>query len=135
MKKYRLDLEDMKEYLGVKLFRIIALTSFSNVSVGDKGGYIAKEGNLSQSDNAWVSGDAEVSGNADIFWISKIGSDLGTLTIFKTKDGLKLTRGCFIGNFEEFKQAVSKKDINCPYRKEYEALYPLIELKFKPTIS
>ena len=87
-------------------------------------------GNAMVSGDARVSGNAMVSGNADIFWISKIGSDLGTLTIYKTEDSFQLTRGCFIGYFDEFKKAVSEKQEDCKYRKEYELLYPLIELKF-----
>ena len=54
--KYKLDLEDSITRNGVKLFRIVALTSFLSVNVGDKGGYIEKENNLSQSGDAWVFG-------------------------------------------------------------------------------
>jgi len=129
-KKYKLDLEDFKIVGSVKLFRIVALTSFSSVSAGDLGGYIKSEENLSISGDAWVYGNASVSENAEVFWISKIGSDLSTLTVFRTKDGFKLSRGCFLGTFQEFKKAVEKKDKDCEYRKEYELLYPLIEHKF-----
>ena len=60
--------------------------------------------------DAWVSGDAQVSGNAQvennrsIFWASKVGTENGTLTAFKNKDGqITLVRGCFIGTIDEFK--------------------------------
>ena len=56
-----------KEVLGVKLFQIKALVAFGNVSKDELGGWIEKEGNLSQDGNAWVSGDARVYGNA---WVS-----------------------------------------------------------------
>ena len=57
MKKYELT-TDTKMVLGRKLFRIKALVSFGNVKIGDLGGYIEKEENLSQEGNAWVSGNA-----------------------------------------------------------------------------
>ena len=42
MKKYELTTE-CKEFLGRKLYRIKALTSFSDVKEGDLGGWIEKE--------------------------------------------------------------------------------------------
>jgi hypothetical protein len=66
MKKYKLTSES-KEYFGITLYRIEALKDFGGVSKGDKGGFIEKEENLSQEDNAWVSGNARVYGNA---WVS-----------------------------------------------------------------
>ena len=65
MKKFELT-TDTKMLLGRKLFRIKALISFGNVRAGDMGGYIEKEGNLSQSGDAWVSGNAKVFGNAKV---------------------------------------------------------------------
>ena len=56
-----------KEVLGVKLFQIKALVAFGNVSKDELGGWIEKEGNLSQDGDAWVYGDAMVYGNA---WVS-----------------------------------------------------------------
>ena len=62
--KFELLLDDVVEYLGIKLFRIRALNSFGNVEAGDIGGYIEKKENLSVYGNSWVSGDAMVYGNA-----------------------------------------------------------------------
>ena len=62
-KKFELT-TDTKIHFGRKLFRIKALVSFRNVQVGDLGGYVESEKNLSQSGDAWVYGDAEVYGNA-----------------------------------------------------------------------
>ena len=70
MKKYELVGEF--EFYGKKFFQIKALISFGNVLVGELGGYIEKEENLSQYGNAWVSGDAWVSDNAlvsDNAWV------------------------------------------------------------------
>ena len=64
--KYTLTKETKTEF-GIKLYRIKALKDFGYVSKGDKGGWIEKESNLSQEDNAWVSGDAQVYGDARVF--------------------------------------------------------------------
>ena len=72
MRKFELT-TDTKMHFGRKLFRIKALISFGNVKVGDMGGYIEKEENLSQYGDAWVSGNAKVFGNAEVFgdaWVS-----------------------------------------------------------------
>ena len=71
-------------------------------------------GNALVSGNAWVYGDALVYGDAMvrsyavisdrqmIFWASNVGSENGTLTVFNGKDGLIVTRGCFVGTVDEF---------------------------------
>ena len=64
-KKFELT-TDTKIHFGRKLFRIKALISFGNVKVGDLGGYVESEKNLSQSGDAWVYGDARVYGNAEV---------------------------------------------------------------------
>ena len=71
--KYELVKSDTKEFMGKTLFRVKALKDFSIFKMGELGGYIEKEDNLSQegdawvSGNAWVFGDARVSGNAWVF--------------------------------------------------------------------
>ena len=66
MKKFELTTESITNEAGKKLFRIKALIDFGDVKAGELGGYVEKEGNVSQDDNAWVSGDAEVFGNAKV---------------------------------------------------------------------
>lgn len=61
IKKFELDLSSKITVFGIELFRVKALISFGDVKEGELGGYIAKEGNLSHSGNAWVYGNAEVS--------------------------------------------------------------------------
>ena len=61
--KYKLT-EETKDFLGHKLHRIVCVTAFASVSVGDIGGWVESESNLSQEGNAWVYGDALVYGNA-----------------------------------------------------------------------
>ena len=125
--KYELLNNDTKNVFGKKLYRIRALVGNGlNVSAGQLGGYVEAEKNLSVSGDAWVYGDAQVYGNArvsgdaqvcgnarvsgdaqvcerkSIFWATNVGSENGTLTVYKSKDGLLVTRGCFIGTPEEF---------------------------------
>lgn len=57
--KYKLT-EETKQIDGLTLYRIEALKDFGDIKRGDKGGWIEKEDNLSQDDNAWVSGDTEL---------------------------------------------------------------------------
>ena len=42
------------------LYRIISLKNFAGIKVGEVGGYVEREGNLSQKDNCWIYGDAMV---------------------------------------------------------------------------
>ena len=78
--KYKLT-STKKECAGTTLFQIEATASFGSVSKGDRGGFIEKEKNLSQEDNAWVSGNARVSGDALVCgnaWVSgKLQLSLG----------------------------------------------------------
>ena len=112
---------------GKTLYRIKSLINFGVVVAGSLGGYIEKEDNLAHSGNAWVYGDALVSDNAlvygnarvygdalvsdnarvcskkDLVWFSNVGTEYGTLTVFKTKEGkLFASRGCFKGTVDKF---------------------------------
>ena len=119
---------------GKTLYRIKALIDFGVVLAGSLGGYIEKEDNLTHTGNAWVYGDARVfgdalvSGNARVFgdddlvWFSKVGTEQGTLTVYKSKDGsLLATRGCFSGTLDEF-LAKSAKVHNERVKREYQLL-------------
>ena len=66
MKKYKLTEETINVY-GITLYQIEALISFGNIYSGEKGGFIEKEDNLNQNDDAWVSDDAWVFGHAEVF--------------------------------------------------------------------
>jgi hypothetical protein len=65
MKKYELVSDLTKDCDGKTLYRIRALTSFSDVKAGDLGGWIEKEDCLSQFGDAWVYDDADLSGIVD----------------------------------------------------------------------
>ena len=70
--KYKITDETIK-YLGKTLYRIEALCTFDDVKIGDKGGFIESENNLSQEGTCWIYNNAKVlekavvSGNACIY--------------------------------------------------------------------
>lgn len=76
-----------KQFGDVVLHQIKALTSFSNVTSGNLGGWIEKEENLSQTgdawvfdnaqvyDDAWIYGDAQVFGAAHVFDVAHVFGD------------------------------------------------------------
>ena len=149
MKKYELTDEYIEIGLvtKIKLYRIKALVTIASigVSAGDLGGYVEKESNLDQSGNAWVYGNAKVYGNAevcgnarvyersDIVWFSNVGTEYGTLTVFKTKQGvLWVTRGCFSGSVEEFlkKSAEVHDEKN---KREYQLLIEVAKSRLEET--
>ena len=62
-KKYELvDVNDPNGH-----FRIRALRSFGNVKVGDLGGFVQSEDNLSHEGNCWIYDDARVYENAIVY--------------------------------------------------------------------
>ena len=70
-KKYKLT-EETINVGDTALYRIEALRDFGDVKKGDKGGFIEKEGNLSQSDNCWVYGNAKVCDKAMVYNKAKV---------------------------------------------------------------
>lgn len=72
MKKYELEESTKVEYNGISMCRIKALMNFTSVngrfvSHGDLGGFIEKEGNLSQEGICWIFDDARVFNEAHVF--------------------------------------------------------------------
>lgn len=149
MKKFELTTETKINIFGKKLFRIKALISFGPISAGEKGGWVEKEENLSQSGNAWVFGNAEVSGNAyvsgntevsgnacvrsnaDYTTIHGFGTHFRTTTFFRCKDKeIKVTCGCFFGTISEFRDQV-KRTRKGKVAEEYLMIADLMEKHFK----
>lgn len=148
MKKYELT-SNFKMCSGKKIFQIRALVNLKNgVKVGELGGWIEKEENLSHigdawvSDNAWVTGNACVTDNAHVAgdaWVSKIadllqitglGTAHRTTTVYRTKNGIEITCGCFCGNLEQFREQVVKTREG-KVRDEYLKFAELIEIYFR----
>ena len=76
VKKYELLKCDTKKQAGRTLYRIRALVSVGSfVSVGDLGGYVESEKNLSHEGNAWVSGNARVYGDAWVYGDAQVSGD------------------------------------------------------------
>ena len=74
MNKYKLS-DEKKEFLGRTLYRIVCVTAFASVQVGELGGWVESENNLSQYGNAWVYGDAKVCGNAKVYGNAEVYGD------------------------------------------------------------
>ena len=74
--KYELT-DETKNINGITLHRIRALRDIPSVGVksGDLGGWIEKESNLCQNDNAWVCGNAKVYGNARVCGNAEVYDD------------------------------------------------------------
>lgn len=72
MKKYTLLTDDSVQLNNVTLYRIQALTTFTNGATGEiihkgyKGGYVQYEANLSQEGSSWVHANARVFGKARV---------------------------------------------------------------------
>lgn len=155
MKKFELTTETKINIFGKKLFRIKALISFGPISAGEKGGWVEKEENLSQSGNAWVFGNAEVydnawvhnnacvhnnawvSGNAcvcdnaDYTTIHGFGTQFRTTTFFRCKDKeIRVSCGCFYGTISEFREQV-KRTRKGKVAEEYLMIADLMEKHFK----
>lgn len=85
MKKYEFtgETKQIDTFGNITVRRIRATMDFGTVKYGDLGGWIEKEENLNQEDNAWVFGnakvwgDAEISGNAKIWGDAKICDNAG----------------------------------------------------------
>lgn len=65
-KKFELTDKFIINVFGIKLFQIKCTKSFKYAQKGDLGGYVEKEGNLDQENDAWVYGNAQVSGDAQV---------------------------------------------------------------------
>ena len=60
---------------GIKLFQIKCTKSFKYAQKGDFGGYVEKEGNLDQENDAWVFDNARVFGNARVSSNARVSGD------------------------------------------------------------
>ena len=86
-------------------------------------------GNACVSGDARVYGNACVSDNAGCIWFSKVGSENGTLTAYKSIDRIWVSRGCFSGSLDEFEEAVKNAYRESQIAKEYALLIEFIKLR------
>ena len=71
IKKYKLTNETIM-YDGRTLHRIESLINFNDVEIGDKGGFVESEANLSHESYCWVYDDAKVFGNACVYELARV---------------------------------------------------------------
>ena len=142
-KKFELTDKFIINVFGIKLFQIKCTKSFKYAQKGDLGGYVEKEGNLDQENDAWVYGDARVYGNAQVYGDANIknnnehcgfdgfGSCNRHTHAYLTKEKkVEITCGCFRGSIEEFEKKVEETHSGTIYEKQYKAIINVIKIKF-----
>ena len=139
MKKYEFTGETKQVELLFRtatLHRIRAVVEFGLVKVGDLGGWIEKEENLSHEGKAWVWGNAKVCGDAKVFSashvlvIGAIGSRNDFTTFYRDKDGeITVKCGCFLGKIDKFLEKVTATHGNSKYALVYRAAVEVAKLQ------
>ena len=151
MKKYEFTGETKEIRLLFRtatLHRIRATVAFGIVEVGDLGGWIEKEENLSHEGKAWVCGDAKVWGNAKVcgdaevcgdakvfsashvLVIGAIGSRNDFTTFYRDKDNeITVKCGCFLGKIDRFLEKVTQTHGDSKYALVYRAAVEVAKLQ------
>ena len=151
MKKYEFTGETKEIRLLFRtatLHRIRATVAFGIVEVGDLGGWIEKEENLSHEGKAWVCGDAKVCGDAEVcgdakVWgnakvfsashvlvIGAIGSRNDFTTFYRDKDNeITVKCGCFLGKIDRFLEKVTQTHGDSKYALVYRAAVEVAKLQ------
>ena len=118
------------------LHRIRAVAEFGLVKIGDLGGWIEKEENLSHEGKAWIWGNAEVCGDAKVFSashvlvIGAIGSRDDFTTFFRDKDNeITVKCGCFLGKIDKFLEKVTQTHGDSKYALVYRAAVEVARLQ------
>ena len=118
------------------LHRIRAVAEFGLVKIGDLGGWIEKEENLSHEGKAWVCGDAKVWGDAEVFSarhvlvIGAIGSLDDFTTFYRDKDNeITVKCGCFLGKIDKFLEKVTQTHGDSNYALVYRAAVEVARLQ------
>ena len=130
------------------LHRIRAVAEFGLVKIGDLGGWIEKEENLSHEGKAWICGDAKVWGNAKVcgdaevcgdakvfsashvLVIGAIGSRDDFTTFFRDKDNeITVKCGCFLGKIDKFLEKVTQTHGDSKYALVYRAAVEVARLQ------
>ena len=149
MKKYEFTGETKRVELWNRtatLHRIKATVEFGFVKVGELGGWIEKEENLSHEGKAWVCGDAKVCGNAKVWGnaevflashvlvMGSVGSRNDFTTFFRDKDNeITVKCGCFLGKIDKFLEKVTQTHGNNKYALVYRAAVEVAKLQIELT--
>ena len=153
MKKFELMSEHKINWFGHTLYRIRACVSFTTISgdeikVGDLGGWVEKESNLSHEGKSWICGNAKIWGNAEIWGDAKICGDaeifstnhvlvIGCIgsrndftTFYRDKDNeITVKCGCFLGKIDKFLEKVSQTHGDTKYALVYKAAVEVAKLQ------
>ncbi len=128
-KYYELTDEFKVNVFGIKLFRIKCTRKIKYANVGDLGGFVEKEDNL--SGDAWVYGNADLNSNNKHCGFDCFGSANRHTHAYLTKENkVEVTCGCFRGSIEEFEKRVEKTHKGTDYEKQYKAIINVIKIKF-----
>ena len=115
--KYKLT-EETKVVCGHTLHRIVCVTAFASVSVGDIGGWVESESNLSQCGNAWVYGNADVYGNAWVCGDAKVCGNAevcGDAKVYEVTDFIVLKNSWSSGRYFTYTASNKKWKVGCFY--------------------
>ena len=133
MKKYEFTGETKEIRLLFRtatLHRIRATVAFGIVEVGDLGGWIEKEENLSHEGKVWVCGDAEVFSASHVLVIGAIGSRNDFTTFYRDKDNeITVKCGCFLGKIDRFLEKVTQTHGDSKYALVYRAAVEVAKLQ------
>ena len=151
MKKYEFTGETKEIRLLFRtatLHRIRATVAFGIVEVGDLGGWIEKEENLSHEGKAWVWGNAKVCGDAEVWGNAKVCGDaevfsashvlvIGAIgsrndftTFYRDKDNeITVKCGCFLGKIDRFLEKVTQTHGDSKYALVYRAAVEVAKLQ------
>ena len=75
MRKYNLVEKKFFPELNKELWQIIAVSNFKGVEIGDRGGWIESENNLSQYGNAWVRDNSHVYAGALVYGVACVSDN------------------------------------------------------------
>ena len=120
----------------VTLHRIKAVIEFGLIKVGEVGGWIEKESNLSHDNKSWVYGNAEVCGDAKVYRMDHIlaigpaGSRNDFTTFFRDGDNeITVKCGCFLGKIDKFLEKVAQTHKDNKYAVVYRTAVELAKLQ------
>ena len=112
------------------LHRIRAVAEFGLVKIGDLGGWIEKEENLSHEGKALVWGNAKVFSASHVLVIGAIGSRDDFTTFFRDKDNeITVKCGCFLGKIDKFLEKVTQTHGDSKYALVYRAAVEVARLQ------
>jgi len=98
------------------------------ISNGNIEGKVKISKDVEIKSNIFMNGKAIIKTREDFMLFDCIGSEDGTLTAFRTKKGIRVTRGCFSGSLKKFKKAVKEYHAdNSKVLDEYKTIIKLIE--------